>query len=86
VGRIVRALSHFTLESAVGWRYKVRNFGREFISGTVISTSMPCKVLVFHGGDHEEFRLLGYKNEVLTSLETYYVSTTETSQLNLCKI
>jgi hypothetical protein len=34
----------------------------------------------------EEWRLLGYKNPVRTSQETYYVSATEFSQLMLCKI
>jgi hypothetical protein len=47
---------------------------------------MLCKILGFHGGDHEEWRLLGYKNPVRTSQETYYVSVTELSQLILCKI
>jgi hypothetical protein len=44
-----------------------------------------CKVC-FHGGDYEQCRLLGYKNPVRTSHETHYVSTTEHSQLILCKI
>jgi hypothetical protein len=45
------------------------------------------KILSFHGGDYEKFRLLGYKkNPVRTSQETHYVSSTETSQLKLCKI
>jgi hypothetical protein len=34
----------------------------------------------------EKFRLLGYKNPVCTLQETHYVSTTESSQLMLCKI
>jgi hypothetical protein len=45
-----------------------------------------CKIWGFHGGDYEEYRLLGYKNPVRTSQETHYVSTTEFSQLMLCKI
>jgi hypothetical protein len=36
--------------------------------------------------DYEECRLLGYKIPVHTSQETHYVSTTESSQLMLCKI
>jgi hypothetical protein len=36
--------------------------------------------------DYEECRLLGYKNPVRTSQETYYVSTTESSHLMLRKI
>jgi hypothetical protein len=47
---------------------------------------MICKIWGFHGGDHEECRLLGYKNPVRTSQETHYVSTTEHSQLMPCKI
>jgi hypothetical protein len=39
-----------------------------------------------HGSDYEECRLLGYKNSVRTSQETYYVSATKSSQLMLCKI
>jgi hypothetical protein len=40
----------------------------------------------FHGGDYEEWRLLGYKNPVRTSHETHYVSAIEPSRLMLCKI
>jgi hypothetical protein len=47
---------------------------------------MLCKISGFHGGDYEEFRLLGYKNSVCTSQETHYVSTTESNQLMLCNI
>jgi hypothetical protein len=35
------------------------------------------KILGFYGGDYEEFRLLGCRNPVRTSLEIYYVSVTE---------
>jgi hypothetical protein len=45
-----------------------------------------CNICGFHGGHHEECRLLGYKNPVHTSQETHYVSSTESSQLMLCKI
>jgi hypothetical protein len=38
------------------------------------------------GGDHEEFRLLGYKNPVRTSQEAHYFSATEPSQLMLYNI
>jgi hypothetical protein len=34
----------------------------------------------------EECRLLGYKTSFRTSQETHYLSTTESSQLILCKI
>jgi hypothetical protein len=37
----------------------------------------------FHGGDYEEWRLLGYKNPVHNSYETHYVSATESSQYDL---
>jgi hypothetical protein len=42
--------------------------------------------LMFHGGDYEECRLLGYRNSIRTSQETHYVSATKSSQLMLCKI
>jgi hypothetical protein len=41
---------------------------------------------ILHGSDYEECRLLGHKTPVRTSQETHYVSTTESSQLMLCKI
>jgi hypothetical protein len=44
---------------------------------------MLCKILGFHGGRYEECRLLGYKNPVRISQETYYFSATEPSQLIL---
>jgi hypothetical protein len=47
---------------------------------------MLCKICGFHGGDYEEWLLLGYKNPVCTSQETHYISATESSQLMLCKI
>jgi hypothetical protein len=46
---------------------------------------MLCKIFGFHGGDHEECRLLGYKNAVRTSQETHYFAT-EPSRLMLCEI
>jgi hypothetical protein len=39
-----------------------------------------------HVQSKEECHLLEYKNPVCTSQETPYVSTTESSQLKLCKI
>jgi hypothetical protein len=44
------------------------------------------KIWCLHGDDYEECRLRGYKASVRTSQETYYVSTTELSQLMLFKI
>jgi hypothetical protein len=35
----------------------------------------------FHGFGFEEFRLLGYRNPVSTSQETYYVSATEATEV-----
>jgi hypothetical protein len=37
---------------------------------------MKCKIWGFQGGDYEERRLLGYKNQDLTSQETRYISVT----------
>jgi hypothetical protein len=45
-----------------------------------------CKIWGFHGGDCEEFCILGYNKPVCTSQETHYISATESSQLTLCKI
>jgi hypothetical protein len=45
-----------------------------------------CKILSFHGGNYEEWRLLAYKIPVRTSQETHYIPATEPSQLMLCKI
>jgi hypothetical protein len=43
------------------------------------------KIWSFHGGDYEEWRLLGYKNPVHTSQETVLLAT-EPSRLMLCEI
>jgi hypothetical protein len=53
-----------------------------------LKLTVPFKVRfeLFHGGDYEEWRLLGYKNPVRTSQDIHYVSTTEPSRLMLCKI
>jgi hypothetical protein len=45
-----------------------------------------CKISGFHGGEYEECRLLGYKNPVHTSHETYYFCATEPSRLMQCKL
>jgi hypothetical protein len=57
-----------------------------YVSTTESSRLMLCKIWGFHGGNYEEWRLLGYKNPVRTSQETHYVSTTEFSRLILCKV
>jgi hypothetical protein len=45
-----------------------------------------CNISCFHGGDYEEWGLLGYKNPVRTSQKTLYISAREPSQLMLNKI
>jgi hypothetical protein len=47
---------------------------------------MLCKISGFRGGDYEECRLPGYKNQVRTSQETHYISATVSIRLMLCKI
>jgi hypothetical protein len=56
-----------------------------YVSATELTRLMLCKIRGFHGGDYEEYRLLGYKNPVPTSQEMHYVSATEPSQLMLYK-
>jgi hypothetical protein len=51
-----------------------------------LNFSDTCQICCFHGGDYEECRLVGYKNQVPTSQETRYVSATESSRLMLRKI
>jgi hypothetical protein len=51
----------------------------------LIADLKPSRICL-HGGDYEEYRLLGYKNPVRTSQEAHYVSNTESSHLMLCKI
>jgi hypothetical protein len=45
-----------------------------------------CKTRGFHGGYYAERRLLGYKNPVRTSQETYYISAIKPSPLIQCQI
>jgi hypothetical protein len=59
---------------------------RRHITTTEPSQLMLCKIWGYHRGDYEEFCLLGYKNQVCTSQETYYVSATEPNGLMLCEI
>jgi hypothetical protein len=47
---------------------------------------MLCKIWGVHGGDYEECRLMGYKNQVHTSQETHYVSATDRGRLIFCNI
>jgi hypothetical protein len=58
----------------------------QYVSATESSQLILCKIEVFHGGDYEICRLLGYKNPVRTSQEIHYESATESNQLMLCKI
>jgi hypothetical protein len=53
---------------------------------TVLITFLEYRAVIGTKISSEECRLLGYKNSVRTSHETPYVSTTESSQLMLCKI
>jgi hypothetical protein len=55
---------------------------RHIVSAAEPSRLMLCKIWGFHGGDHEECRLLVYRNPVRTSQETDYVSTTEPQPVN----
>jgi hypothetical protein len=50
------------------------------------SQSVKTMIWGFHDGDYEEYRILGYKNPVLTSQEILYVSATDPSLLKLCPI
>jgi hypothetical protein len=59
---------------------------RHYFSATESSRLKLGEVWSSHGGDYEEYRLLGYKTTVRTSQETYYLSATKPSQLILCKI
>jgi hypothetical protein len=47
---------------------------------------MDCKIWGSHSSDYEEYRLLGYRNPVLTSQETNEVSAIGPNQFKLCKI
>jgi hypothetical protein len=40
----------------------------------------------FYGDDYERYRLLGYKNTVSTSPETYYITATKPIQVMIWKI
>jgi hypothetical protein len=71
----------------LGYKSPVRTSQEtHYVSATVPSQLMLCKICGFYGGDYEECRLLGYKSPVRTSQETYYLSATVPSQLMLCKI
>jgi hypothetical protein len=70
-------------ETSVNFQQTTRRHTPE--CGTRHNNSNLFKILGFHGGDYEGC-LLGYKNPVRTSQETYYVSVTESSQLMLCKV
>jgi hypothetical protein len=70
-----------------------RSGNRTFwLKSVVVSLSLSMQTLrqclkrVGNNSSLEECRLLGYKNPFRTSQETHYVSTTESSQLMLCKI
>jgi hypothetical protein len=77
------------MKNAVFWDIRTQfctSQETHYVSATESSQLMLCNICGFHGGDYEEFRLMGYKNPVRTSQETHYVSATEYSQLMLCKM
>jgi hypothetical protein len=51
-----------------------------------VEGSNTSKIRGFHGGDYEKCYLLGYRNPVRTSQETYYLSAAEYNQLILSRI
>jgi hypothetical protein len=81
-------LTALAIKNAVFWDVTTQfvPHRRHYVSATLLSRLMPSKIRGFHGGDYEEWHLLGYKSPVRTSQETHYVSATELSQLMLCKI
>jgi hypothetical protein len=73
------------MKNAVFWDYNnpVRTSQEtHYASTTETNQLMLCKIGGFHGCEHEECRLLGYKYPVRTSQETHYVSATESQPLN----
>jgi hypothetical protein len=59
------------MKHAVFWDIKTQfipHRGTRYVSATVPSRLMLCKIRGFHEGEYEECRLLGYKNPVHTSL------------------
>jgi hypothetical protein len=80
-----RQVWHISLVMGNNWK-KFPNETRNLSSTWKLLKYMAyCKIWGFHGGDYEESRLLGYKNPVRTSQETYYVSATESNRLMLRK-
>jgi hypothetical protein len=61
---------------------EVRKVGACKLKSTNIITG--CNIWGSHSNGYEECRLLGYKNQVHTSQETHYISTTESSWIMLC--
>jgi hypothetical protein len=61
------------MKNVVFWDIKTQfvPHRRHIKSAKKPSRLMLCKTLGFRGGDYEECRLLGYKNSVCTSQETY---------------
>jgi hypothetical protein len=69
------------------WRERdASTSGQQGLPSMLGRATVMFKIWGFHGGDYEEWRLLGYKNQVRISQETHYVSATESSQLMLCNI
>jgi hypothetical protein len=67
-------------------RYTYRRESEGVANGQQNKPVNQSKIWGFHGGDYQEFRLLGRKTLVRTSQGAYYVFTTEPSELMLCKI
>jgi hypothetical protein len=51
--------------------------------GKALHKSQARKISGFHGGDYEEYRVVGYKNPFRTSQETYCVSATYPSRWDI---
>jgi hypothetical protein len=88
VNTATRSLNwHLTAVSAVS--ALGRNFNKTYLlpsSADTHKVTIHLNIYRIKHCEREEWRLLGYKNPVRTSQETHYFSTTESSQLMLCKI
>jgi hypothetical protein len=64
-----------TMKNVVFWDINTQSVPhrKHYTSATEPSRLMLWKILLFHGGDYEECRLLGYKNPVCTSQETLHL-------------
>jgi hypothetical protein len=77
------------MKNVVFWDIKMparTSLETHYVPATEPSRLMLCNIGGFHGGDYEEYLLLGYENRVCAVHETHYVSGTDSSWLMLCKI